>query len=135
MAGLDDLVGGLLGGSAGDGQTSGRVGGKLVSALSGAIGSGGLEGLVGKLSEGGLGDAVSSWISTDDNQKVNGSQVREALGDDTVAKIAKETGASDDDAASGLASLLPQLIDKVTPDGTLPKDLDISKALGGLLGK
>ena len=107
----------------------------VASALKGALGSESLQGLVGKLSEGGLGDAVSSWISTDQNKQVSGEQVRDALGPDTVKKVAKEAGASDDDAASGLASLLPQLVDKVTPDGILPKDLDVAKALGGLLAR
>ena len=48
-----------------------------VGGLSQAIdGAGGLDGLLGKLRAGGLGDAVDSWVSTGPNQPVDPDAAR-----------------------------------------------------------
>ena len=83
--------------------------------------TGGLGGLIEMFKSKGLGDAVSSWISTGENQPVSGDQITSALGSDTIQEIAQKLGISGTDASSGLAALLPQIIDKLTPDGTVPE--------------
>ncbi len=95
---------------------------------------GGLDGLVAQLSKGGLGGAASSWEGKGPNKKVDGTQVRRALGKDHVKMVAKKEGVSEKEASDGLASILPKVVNALTPDGRIPKDLDLSKALGGLKG-
>jgi uncharacterized protein YidB (DUF937 family) len=87
--------------------------------------TGGLAGLVETFKSKGLGDAVSSWISPGENQPVSGEAIANTLGSDKVREIADKLGISSSEASSGLAALLPQVIDKLTPDGKLPE--------GGLL--
>jgi len=87
--------------------------------------SGGISGLVEKFKNNGLGDVISSWISTGENQAVSGEQIEQTLGSDKIQAIAEKLGISGADASAGLAALLPQIIDKLTPDGTVPE--------GGLL--
>jgi uncharacterized protein YidB (DUF937 family) len=53
------------------------------------------------------------------------------VGADTVAQVAQHAGVSTDAVKSALASALPGLIDKLTPNGQLP---DLSQ-LSGLFGK
>ena len=127
------------------GQVIGRVGGndqavKMVEAVAGMIGGGGaggsgagLQGLVEKFQAGGLGDLAASWIGTGDNKAASADQVRSALGDDEVRRVADEAGISQDEAASGLAALLPDLIDKVTPDGLVPDAGALAERLQKLL--
>ena len=100
---------------------------------------GGLGGLLGKLQQGGLGAQTQSWVSTGENQPVAPDDLEQALGTDTVAKVAAEAGVSHEEAKNGLASMLPGLVDKLTPGGSIPgadqlggllKGLDISKILG-----
>ena len=88
-------------------------------------GTGGLVGLVEKFNSQGLGDAMSSWISTGENQPVSGEQIINAFGTETIKKISSALGVSDAEASRQLAALIPQVIDRLTPDGTVPK--------GGLL--
>jgi uncharacterized protein YidB (DUF937 family) len=87
--------------------------------------TGGLTGLVETFKDKGLGDVMSSWISTGENQPVSGDQITNALGSNTIQEIAQKLGISGTDASSALSGLLPQIIDKLTPDGTIPE--------GGLL--
>lgn len=103
---------------------SGAGEGNLVEQALGLINNpqtGGLGGLVEMLKNKGLGDAVSSWISTGDNQQVSGDQIANAFGSDTVQEISQKLGMSGTDASNSLAEVLPQLIDKLTPDGTVPE--------------
>ena len=62
------------------------------------------------------------------------SQIRSALEIEREAKIAKQAGVTGGEASSALAAMLPNLIDKLSPDGrsTKTKGLDdlLSKVLG-----
>ncbi len=78
---------------------------------------GGLDGLVGKLTQAGLGNVVDSWISTGKNQSIKSGQLSKALGSDVISQIASKLGVSNSSASGLLARLLPQIIDKLTPDG------------------
>jgi uncharacterized protein YidB (DUF937 family) len=101
---------------------------KMMQSLSSQAG-GGVSELIGKLKDSGLQQQLNSWIGKGDNQPVSAEQVTNALGQDTVANVAAQTGVSTEEAASSLAKALPEVIDKATPDGRLP---DPSQ-LGGLL--
>ena len=87
--------------------------------------TGGLSGLVDQFNDKGLGGLISSWISTGENQPVSGEQIDQVIGEDKIQEIAQKLGLSATEARSGLASFLPQIIDKLTPNGQLPE--------GGLL--
>lgn len=82
---------------------------------------GGLTGLLETFKSKGLGDAVSSWISTGQNQPVSGEQIQHVIGKEQIEQIAEKIGISKGEVSSGLASILPQIIDKLTPNGTLPE--------------
>ena len=82
--------------------------------------TGGLGGLAETFKNKGLGDIMSSWISTGQNLPISSGQIQQVLGSDLVQQFAKKLGASNEDVSGGLASLLPGLIDKLTPNGQLP---------------
>jgi uncharacterized protein YidB (DUF937 family) len=96
---------------------------------------GGLSGLIEKFQNGGLGDVASSWVGKGDNLPVSGEQIRTVLGDDTIRGIAEKLGLSGVDASSSLAKLLPHVIDKLTPEGTVPEGGLLHKGLALLKGK
>jgi len=54
------------------------------------------------------------------------------LGSDELTKIAGQLGISESDAATALAQVLPAVVDNVSPDGQLPPDNELDKALGQL---
>lgn len=99
-----------------------------IEQLVSMLGNGGLESIVAKLQSGGLSDVIQSWISTGANLPVNADQLRSALGSETVANLASSLGVS----GSHLASILPSLIDQLTPNGKLPES-DISDLVTNLM--
>ena len=110
----------------------------LVEEVTGLInGSGGLENLVSAFRDKGLGETVASWIGTGQNLPISSEQLQSVLGNEQVEAIAQKLGLSTSDVAQKLATLLPQVIDKLTPDGQLPESnlleqgLALLKGLGG----
>lgn len=97
--------------------------------------TGGLSGLIQTFQQRGLGDAVTSWISSGPNQAVSGEQIQTALGAEKIQHIANQAGIPDTEAANGLATLFPQLIDKLTPNGTLPDSGLLNQGLNMLKSK
>lgn len=83
--------------------------------------SGGLAGLVQSFRDKGLGDLVSSWVGAGQNSPVSSEQIQSALGSERLKQLAAKVGIAPETAASGLALVLPKLIDKLTPDGKVPE--------------
>lgn len=129
--GLMDLAGSLLGGGEG-GSQSGLMG--VVQNL--LQEQGGLQGLLGKLQASGLGDQAASWVGTGANLPIGGDQIQALLGSDKLQAIAGQLGLGNGEAAGGLANLLPQVIDQLTPEGRIPEGnpADLLGSLKGLLG-
>lgn len=134
MAGNDlgSLLGSLLGGSGGQGGGSGgNILGSLFGALMGggaggaqAAGGGGnnpLGGLMNMLTKSGLVDQAQSWVGTGANQPVSADQIKAALPDETLQKVAQDAGVTPDAAAAELAQALPTAVDKLTPNGEVPQ--------------
>ncbi|WP_438263803.1 YidB family protein [Asticcacaulis aquaticus] len=119
------LLNGILGGLSGE-----SVGGLDIGKLTSSFGDGGLEGLVGQLSQGGLGDAVQSWIGNGQNLPISLDQLQGVLGSEQVKGIAAAIGVD----PSQVADMLPGFIDKLTPGGQLPAGLGdaVGNVLGGL---
>jgi len=112
----------------------------LISTVMTLVGgqSGGLNGLISQFASKGLGDVISSWVGTGKNLPVSGDQLKSALGDDTIKNIASKLGMDFNAVTTQLSNLLPDVVDKLTPDGTIPEGDIMSKGmdmLGGLFGK
>ncbi len=82
---------------------------------------GGLSGLVQAFQQKGLGDIVSSWISTGENLSVSAEQIQNGLGTGLLQQFANTAGLSPETASSKLAEILPGIVDKLTPDGKIPE--------------
>jgi uncharacterized protein YidB (DUF937 family) len=105
-----------------DGLVGGIVGAGMVSVVNGILEKhGGLPGVVSEFEKNGLGPTVKSWVGTGPNQPISADQVRKALGPDLMRQLSEKSGLSVDDLAHKLSQVLPQVVDKLTPDGTVPK--------------
>lgn len=127
--GLLDNIGGMLGGAA---QGEGAAGGSL-GALGGLLAGheGGLSGMIGAFQQAGLGGVVNSWVSKEANQGVSGDQIRQVLGNGPIEQFAEKLGITPDAAAHEISQLLPQVVNHLTPNGTVPEGG--TDALSGLL--
>lgn len=84
-------------------------------------GPGGLNGLVQQFQAGGLGHLIQSWISTGPNQPATAQQIQQALGGDRLRQIATRVGLDPNVVAQKLSTILPQIVNHLTPNGQLPQ--------------
>ena len=118
---LDGLIGGLMGGQQQGGNNPLlQMALQMLANRSDVGSSAGLGGLINAFQNAGLGDQLKSWIGTGANLPISADQLTAALGPDKIRDIASQLGMSHDEVSGGLADMLPQLIDKVTPNGQLP---------------
>lgn len=140
MGGLGDLLSGLAGGRQ---QTAEGGGGGLLTALlpvvvgmlanrSGGAAGGGLDGLLRQFQAAGLGQQADSWVGTGPNMAVSPDDLARVFGRDQLAQIAAQAGIREDEAAGGLASLLPEFVNQLTPQGQVPASGEVDDALSSL---
>ncbi len=82
--------------------------------------TGGLTELVNVFKSNGQGDKADSWVSTGPNVAIDDKQVGQALGDDVVGDLVKQTGLSRDELLARLSKVLPEAVNQMTPDGKIP---------------
>lgn len=119
MSLLNDMLGGASG-----------PGGLDINQLASHLGDGGLEGIVAKFQQGGMGEVVQSWVGTGGNLPISAEQIHAILGSEQVAGLTKAMGIDN----SQLAHALPGLIDQLTPGGQLPQG-GIGDILGQVMGQ
>jgi uncharacterized protein YidB (DUF937 family) len=95
---------------------------------------GGLQGLIERFAQGGLGQQAQSWVSTGQNLPISPEQLLKVLGGGQLSQLTQQAGLSDADAAGGLADLLPQVVDQLTPNGAIQNDA-VEQGLSALRGK
>jgi uncharacterized protein YidB (DUF937 family) len=104
-----------------DAVIGGVVGAEMTSVVRQLIDRhGGVQGIVTQLEQQGLGPTVKSWISTGPNQPISPTQVHQAFGPGILSELAAKTGLNTQDLAAKLSQILPQVVDKLTPNGTVP---------------
>jgi uncharacterized protein YidB (DUF937 family) len=125
---FDSLLGSLLGGLSGNQQSS------LMSSVAGLVGqSGGIEGLMQKFGGHGLGDLVKGWVSTGPNPPATPQHVEQVFGAQQLDQMAAQTGIDRSQIASHVAQILPQLVDKLTPQGQPVSGNALQQGLASLM--
>ena len=100
--------------------------------LAGLLASGGLSKIMGGLKANGLSAQVDSWVGTGANEPVSGKDIEQAAGKEEIQKVAQQLGISESQAADALAQALPEVVDKVSPEGKLPPEQDLDAAFDKL---
>jgi len=104
-----------------DGIIGGAVGAEMMTVVNGLIQKhGGIGGIVQQFQAQGFGDTIKSWVGTGPNQPISPDQLHQALGSDTMTQLAAKLGMSPQDLSAKLSTVLPQVIDKMTPTGVVP---------------
>lgn len=126
---LDAVLGGVLGG--GQQRTQGNDGAAMLMQVVAAMlanrsgggtatGGSGLGGLAEQFQRGGLGDVMNSWIGTGENQPISPDQLGGVLGSDLIGELTQRTGMGQGDLLGQLSQMLPQMVDRATPEGRIP---------------
>ena len=96
---------------------------------------GGLNGLIQTFQKSGLSEIVNSWVSTSANLPISSEQIQQGLGSQLLEQLSAGTGLSQEACSSQLSSLLPSLVDKLTPEGNVPESNLLEQGLSLLRGK
>jgi uncharacterized protein YidB (DUF937 family) len=106
--------------------------GPLLAGLAPMLGSmlagGGLQKLLGAFKDKGMEEKANSWISTGQNQQLSREEFENVVGRDEVRDFARRLGVTEGEAASALAALIPEIVDKASPDGRLMDDQSLDAA-------
>ena len=105
-----------------DGMLGGVVGAVATNAINNLIQHhGGVGGIVQHLQKNGLGDTVNSWVGKGANLPISPAQLQQAFGPDRIGALAQSLGLSPNELLQKIAAVLPDTIDKLTPDGVVPR--------------
>lgn len=112
---------GMPGGGMPGGMGGMAAGGGLIAIIAMAMQmlqrNGGLENVLGRLQEQGYGDAANSWVSDGSNAPISPDILSQIFGREEIGRAAQEMGMSPDEAAGGLASVFPEIVNQMTPQG------------------
>ncbi|MDF7329007.1 DUF937 domain-containing protein [Proteus mirabilis] len=89
---------------------------------------GGIEGLVKQFNSAGLSELIQSWISTGSNLPINAEQIVQVFSSPVINELAAKINMNIAEASDMAAQYLPKLVDKLTPEGVIPKELDLMSA-------
>lgn len=139
--GLGDVLGGLvgrstsgdggLGGLGGLGGASSGVGGKsalvtmlLPLAMQWMQRNGGVGALLQRFQQKGYSQQAASWVSTGPNEALELQAVNDVVGIDELSRLSQQLGVSHEEVSSGMAQILPEVVNHLTPQGHVPDDSD-----------
>jgi uncharacterized protein YidB (DUF937 family) len=108
---FDSVAGAVLGKMMGD------KGGMAQVAMEMFNQNGGLNGILDKFKEGGLGELAASWVGKGENLPISAEQISSVLGNGAIADMAAKFGIEPETLSAQIAEHLPTVIDKMTPDG------------------
>jgi uncharacterized protein YidB (DUF937 family) len=115
------------------GQQSEHAG--ALTAIMGYINSpqvGGIAGLQKMFQQGGLGEVFSSWVSSGQNLPVSADALENVLHSGALQQAAQSAGIEPNQLTGMMSTLLPHLVDKLTPNGQIPDASALQSMLRGL---
>jgi uncharacterized protein YidB (DUF937 family) len=116
------------------GKGDGTQASPLVAMLGGLLAqSGGLQGLMNKFSQAGLGDVFSKWVNTGPNPPISPDQIKQVLGSEQIQALAAKLGIDPQRAAEVLAEHLPTAVDRLTPEGKIDPNAASHEGLASML--
>lgn len=134
MSFFTDIVKSAIGANDSSAQTENKTQNLLNGALGMLEKMGGVDGLVKKFQQSGMGDVASSWVGTGENKSIQPDQLANVLGKDQVAELAQQADIPESQGASVLSQVLPAMVDKLTPEGKVPESSNLATWGKVLLG-
>lgn len=93
---------------------------------------GGVAGLQRMFEQGGLGSIVSSWVGSGQSLPISASQLQNVLHSAALQEAAQKAGMDPSQLTNMMSTLLPHLVDKLTPNGQVPDAGTLQQMMKGL---
>jgi uncharacterized protein YidB (DUF937 family) len=113
---FDSLAGSMLGKLGGEKGAIAQVAVDLFNQ------NGGLPGVLEKFKAAGFTDEVASWVGKGANLQISAERITQVLGSSTIQTAANKLGINADEISAKIAEYLPQVVDRMTPNGEVGKD-------------
>ena len=135
--GLGDILGGVLGGQ----TTRGGLGGKgmlvaflMPMVLSWIKRNGGLSGALSKITGMGYENQARSWMSNQEvNDNLDPNEITRLFDESEIQQVAAHTGANEMEVRQGLAELLPEVMNQLTPNGNLENEPEANEEIDQII--
>ena len=137
--GLGDILGSVLGGQ----TTRSSFGGKgmLIAALMPMVLSwikrnGGLSGALSKITGMGYETQARSWLSNNKlNDNLDPNDISRLFDESEIQQVAAHTGANEVEVRQGLAELLPEVMNQLTPNGNLDHEPEANDEIDQIISQ
>ena len=73
-----------------------------------------LSSIISKVTDGDLGETISSWLGSGENMPISMDSITDLLGSDKISEFASQLGLSEDSAKGALSDAIPNLVDKAS---------------------
>ena len=131
---MSGVLGALLGSFAGQ---QGQQPNVMLNLVQGILAqNGGVQGLIQRFSDAGLGDHAQSWVQGN-HVPVSGDQIDQVFSPDELSGWASQLGVEPDKMRAVLAEAMPHVVDHLTPNAQVPpasQTPDLSGLLQRFLG-
>ena len=98
--------------------------------------NGGLSGAFNKIQNMGFGHQANSWMSADQsNQPLDPNDINQLFDNDELAQVAAQTGVDQSEVRQGMAELLQQLFDSLTPNGDTRTEPEANDEISEILSQ
>ena len=106
--------------TAGQGNDPNNPQGGLLDQLSKSVSGTALGDVLDRFRNSGAGPKVDSWIGRGANEPIEPQEVVSAIDEETLSSLSQQTGLSREELIARITQALPEVVDKMTPDGQLP---------------
>ena len=127
---LDEVL--AMAGSSGAQQSQHATALSAILSLINSPHVGGFAGLQSMFQQGGLGHIISSWIGNGQNLPISANQLQNVLHGGALQQAAQQAGMDTSQFSGLMSTLLPHLVDKISPNGQLPDASALQQMLKGL---
>lgn len=132
---MGSVLGGMLGGARGAGGLATRRGGVgmnrtalllmlLPLAMRWVQRNGGIGAVLDRFKQQGYGRHAQSWVDTGQNETLDDQAVQQVVGQDELRQMAEKLGVPEDQVAQAFAQIMPEMVDKLSPEGRVPEQAD-----------
>lgn len=121
LAGMLRKRAGRIGGTAGHGALVALM---LPLVLQWVERNGGVGAVIRRFQDRGYARQTQSWVSTGSNEDIDPQAVEEVMGRGELAQLARQLGVPQEEVQQGIAEILPEMVNQLTPDGRVPAEAD-----------
>lgn len=135
---LDSLISGAVSQMLGGGNKANLINlvlGMLQGGGGGTQAGGGLGSIIEQFTRAGFGQQAQSWVGTGANMPIGPEDLMKVFGQGQLQQWGQQLGLNPQETAGSLSSVLPEIINQLTPKGQVTQGNEFDSLLSALRGK